>query len=193
MNTQEVKAGLRQELKNLREALSLAQRENAASNAELKIIDLPEWKRAKVVCLYASFKEELPTLQFLQKVLATEKKCVLPKVNSQGEPELYIVENFRDLELSPLEILEPKKNCTLISPAQIDFFLVPGIGFDRLGHRLGHGSGFYDRLLSQANPSAFFLGYCYDFQVVPAIPFEAHDIGMHAVVTPTQIIYIKPA
>jgi 5-formyltetrahydrofolate cyclo-ligase len=67
-----------------------------------------------------------------------------------------------------------------IAPSKIDFFLVPGIGFDHQGHRLGHGSGFYDRLLSQANPNAFFVGFAYDFQLVPAIPREPHDINMHA-------------
>ena len=192
MNTQEVKARLRQELKKLRESLTPAQKESAASDAESKILDLPEWKKAKVVCLYASFKGELPTTRFLKKVLVSGKKCVLPKVNSKGDPELYIIESSEDLELSSLEILEPKKNCVHIVPSQIDFFLVPGLGFDRLGHRLGHGSGFYDRLLAQAKPSAYFLGYGYDFQMVPTIPCEPHDINMHAVATPSQIINIKP-
>ena len=193
MDLQEVKARLRHELKNIRESLNGVQREVAAVATEPKVINLPEWKKAKVVCLYASFKGELPTTQLLKKLLSSEKKCVLPKVNSSGEPELYIVNSFEDLELSSLEILEPKKQCLLISPAEIDFFLVPGIGFDRQGHRLGHGSGFYDRLLAQASPTAFLLGYGYDFQVVNEIPQEAHDISVHAVATPTQIILIKPA
>ena len=192
MDTQKVKTRLRQELKNLREALSPSQREEAAKAAEPKILGLTKWKEAKVVCLYASFKGELPTIHLLQKVLSSGKKCVLPKVNSRGEPELFVVRDFQDLELSSLEILEPKENCPTITPSEINFFLVPGIGFDRQGHRLGHGSGFYDRLLAQASPTAFLLGYGYDFQVVPTIPHEAHDIGMHAVVTPSQIINIKP-
>jgi len=193
MDSQKVKVSLRQELKNLRESLSPAQRAAAAMAAEAKIFDLPEWKKAQVVCLYASFKGELPTTQLLQLLINSEKRCVLPKVNSEGQPELYEIKSFQDLELSSLEILEPKINCPRINPTQIDFFLVPGIGFDRQGNRLGHGAGFYDRLLALASPTAFLLGYGYDFQVVDAIPHEAHDIVMHAMVTPSQIIYIKPA
>ena len=193
MDPQGVKICLRQELKNLRESLSSPQREMNANAAETKVLNLPEWKKAKVVCLYASFKGELPTTQLLQNVLSSEKKCVLPKVNSDGLPEVYEIKSFQDLELSSLEILEPKKTCQRIDPVQIEFFLVPGIGFDRQGNRLGHGSGFYDRLLAQANPKAFLLGYSYDFQVIDAIPHEAHDIAMHAVATPTQVIHIKPA
>jgi len=193
MDSQKVKVSLRQELKNLRESLSPAQRAAAAMAAEAKILDLPEWKKAQVVCLYASFKGELPTTQLLHKVLNSEKRCVLPKVNSEGQPELYEIKSFQDLELSSLEILEPKINCARINPAHIDFFLVPGIGFDRQGNRLGHGAGFYDRLLAQASPTTFLLGYGYDFQVINAIPHEAHDIVMHAIATPSQIIYIKPA
>ena len=193
MDSQKVKVSLRQELKNLRESLSPAQRVAAAMAAEAKILDLPEWKKAQVVCLYASFKGELPTTQLLQLLINSEKRCVLPKVNSEGQPELYEIKSFQDLELSSLEILEPKINCPRIHPTQIDFFLVPGIGFDRQGNRLGHGAGFYDRLLALASPTAFLLGYGYDFQVVDAIPHEAHDIVMHAMVTPSQVIYIKPA
>jgi 5-formyltetrahydrofolate cyclo-ligase len=193
MDSQEVKARLRQELKDLRESLSPAQRAAAATTAETRVLNLAEWKKAEVVCLYASFKGELPTTQLLQKVLGSEKKCVLPKVNADGYPELYEIKSFQDLELSSLEILEPKINCPRINPAHIDFFLVPGMGFDRQGNRLGHGAGFYDRLLAQASPTAFFLGYGYDFQVVSAIPHEAHDRMMHAIATPSQIIYIKPA
>ncbi len=193
MKPQEVKVRLREELKNLRESLSPAQRETAAKAAETKILQLPEWQTAQTVCLYASFKGELPTTQLLKSLLSSEKRCVLPKVNAHGLPELYLVKTFADLELSSLEIPEPKENCPLINPAQIDFFLVPGIGFDRQGNRLGHGSGFYDCLLAQASPTAFLLGYGYDFQVVNAIPHEAHDIPVHAVATPSQIINIKPA
>ena len=193
IDSQKVKSHLREELKSLRESLSPAQRETAARAAETKILNLPEWKTAKSVCLYASFKGELPTTQLLKSLLSSEKQCVLPKVNAQGLPELYLIKTFADLELSSLEILEPKQNCPLINPAQIDFFLVPGIGFDWQGNRLGHGSGFYDRLLAQASPSAFLLGYGYDFQVINTIPHEAHDIPVHAVATPTQIINIKPA
>lgn len=193
MDPQEVKVRLRQELKSSRESVGATQREAAAIAAEAKIVHLPEWQNAKVVCLYASFQGELPTTQLLQNLLNSEKRCVLPKVNSEGQPELYEIKIFQDLELSSLEILEPKINCPRINPTQIDFFLVPGIGFDRRGNRLGHGAGFYDRLLAQASPTAYFLGYGYDFQVVDAIPHEAHDIVMHAMATPSQIIYIKPA
>ena len=193
MDSQEVKVRLRQELKSSRESIGPAQREAAAMAAEAKIVNLPEWQNAKVVCLYASFQGELPTTQLLQNLLRSDKRCVLPKVNSQGMPELYEIKSFQDLELSSLEILEPKINCPRINPTQIDFFLVPGIGFDRQGNRLGHGAGFYDRLLAQASPTAYFLGYGYDFQVVDAIPHETHDMVMHAMATPSQIIYIKPA
>jgi 5-formyltetrahydrofolate cyclo-ligase len=111
MDLQKEKSRLRQELKNRRESLSLTQRETAAQEAQLKISQLAEWKNSQVVCLYASFKGELPTTQIIQNILKLKKHCVLPKVNNQGEPELYLVKNFQDLELSSLEILEPNKNC----------------------------------------------------------------------------------
>jgi 5-formyltetrahydrofolate cyclo-ligase len=64
-----------------------------------------------------------------------------------------------------------------------DVVIVPGVAFDRRGHRLGYGRGYYDRALA-ACPSARRIGLCHFFQLVDALPEEAHDEPVDYIVTP---------
>lgn len=193
MDSRDVKIRLRQELKILRESVNHEECHRAAQKTAAFITQLPEWNDARVICLYASFNGELSTADLIAYVQNSPQKLILPRVGTEGQPELCEVRNINDLEISSLGIPEPKKDCPSIHPHEVDFFLVPGLGFDRAGNRLGHGSGFYDRLLAQASPTAFLLGYGYDFQIIPAIPHEPHDVRVHALATPSNIIHIRPA
>jgi 5-formyltetrahydrofolate cyclo-ligase len=68
-----------------------------------------------------------------------------------------------------------------------DLILVPGLAFDRGGHRLGRGGGYYDRWLASA-PAAFRLGVCFSRQVVEALPRETHDCPVEAVLTENGMV-----
>ncbi|MBC8200483.1 MAG: 5-formyltetrahydrofolate cyclo-ligase [Planctomycetes bacterium] len=83
-------------------------------------------------------------------------------------------------------ILEPKAKHALPSDS-IDVVLVPGVGFDASGGRLGRGGGYYDRFLANARPPIV-IGVCFEQQIVRAVPREAHDQCMSAVVTPTNVL-----
>ncbi len=189
MHPHDAKAILREKLKAQRDALPPAERKLAADKALGLILQMPEWKRAQTVCLYASFKSELATSGLLESALRAGKKIILPRVADENQRcTLHHVANPASLVLSSLGIPEPSAELPTIEPTAVDLFLVPGIGFDREGNRLGHGAGFYDRLLSSARSKGFRLGYSYDFQVVPAIPCEPHDVRVNAVATPSEII-----
>lgn len=69
---------------------------------------------------------------------------------------------------------------------ELDLIIVPGVAFDRAGRRIGRGGGFYDRLLPQYR--AVRAGICFDFQCLPDIPAEQHDIQMDFLVTETKIL-----
>ena len=72
--------------------------------------------------------------------------------------------------------------------ADAGLVLVPGLGFDGAGRRLGFGGGFYDRLLTKPPRKTFLLGYAHAFQLVSRLPDEPHDIKVKAVVTPQGVI-----
>ena len=87
-------------------------------------------------------------------------------------------------------ILEPATS-TPVSAAELRVILVPGLAFDAKGGRLGHGKGHFDRLLAQTN--AFLIGLCFENHLVEAVPMEAHDVRMDAVVTEKRIIFAPAA
>jgi len=65
----------------------------------------------------------------------------------------------------------------------VDGVLVPGVAFDRRGYRLGYGGGFYDRLLPRLRTDCRVVGVAFAGQVVDALPAEAHDQRVAALVT----------
>jgi 5-formyltetrahydrofolate cyclo-ligase len=90
-----------------------------------------------------------------------------------------------DLVTSGHGIKEPKERHPLPSDC-IDVIIVPGIGFDTLGGRLGRGGGYYDRFISRDRPPIV-IGVCFDEQLVDTVPKEPHDQLMTAVITPTNV------
>lgn len=73
--------------------------------------------------------------------------------------------------------------CPMISPADLDVILVPGIAFTRAGRRLGRGGGYYDRLLAQCGARTARIGICFDCQIVDELPAEPHDQPVETVLT----------
>jgi 5-formyltetrahydrofolate cyclo-ligase len=77
---------------------------------------------------------------------------------------------------------------TPLSAARLGAVLVPGLAFDRQGHRLGRGAGVYDRFLAMLPPSTLRIGVITDQRLVDQLPTEPHDVAMHAIVTPTRLL-----
>ena len=92
----------------------------------------------------------------------------------------------RDLIAGRFGLLEPAPDCPNLPLKQLDLLLVPGIGFDALGRRLGRGKGYYDQLLSHTPAKK--CGIAFDWQVVDELPTEPHDAPMNHLATPTRWI-----
>ena len=86
-------------------------------------------------------------------------------------------ENYRTFE-------QPLESAALIIP---DLILAPLVGFDRALNRLGQGGGHYDRAFL-AYPNAYKIGIAWSVQEVPAVPVEAHDIALDAIMTEKEWI-----
>jgi 5-formyltetrahydrofolate cyclo-ligase len=83
--------------------------------------------------------------------------------------------------------LREPRNPQTIPADTIDVMLVPGLGFDRSGRRLGRGGGYYDRYLENCR-SPIVIGVGFDCQLVETIAHETHDQLMTVVVTPSGIL-----
>ena len=81
---------------------------------------------------------------------------------------------------------EPLSKEVPVSPAEMECVLLPLLGFDRQGNRIGYGAGYYDRFLVQ-NPHLKKIGLAYACQEVDAVPTEENDIPLDMVITENGI------
>jgi 5-formyltetrahydrofolate cyclo-ligase len=87
------------------------------------------------------------------------------------------------LERHPFGYLQPGPDASPIDPSGIEVVLVPGLLFARDGGRLGHGKGYYDKLLSSFQPRPYLIGTTVDRRVVDELPMTDRDIRMDALAT----------
>lgn len=137
------------------------------------------------VAAYCAVAHELDVLAQLW----SRTSILLPRAAAGGYEWAHA--RADDLVSGRFGILEPSPRAPKARAGALaaTMFLVPGIAFDQRGARLGRGGGFYDRLLCNQNGPR--VGICHDFQVVPCIPMELHDVPMTHLLTPTTCIKIE--
>ncbi len=148
---------------------------------------MPEFKLATSVLWYLSVRAEVATHEPLQQALAGQQQVVVPFCDGTLL-KLFWLKAWSDLQPGAFGILEPKPELQAdrqreVPLQAIDFAIVPGVAFDRAGHRLGHGQGYYDRLLATRKSTTLLCGVCFESQLVEAIPLQPHDVVMDRVIT----------
>ena len=141
-------------------------------------------QKADSVLMYHSLPDEVDTHSALDQLLAMGKKVLLPKVVSETEMTIHEYTGQDSLQPSePYGILEPTTPEFSIVNCQLSIVIVvPGMAFDKHGHRLGRGKGYYDRFLSRI-PNIYKIGVCFPFQLIDKVPSEPTDILVDEVLT----------
>ncbi len=155
-----------------------------------RFMALPAYQAAKTVMFYVDVRSEVRTRQALPVALTHGKTIVVPWCNADGELELFRLESMDDLAIGMYKILEPREELRRlperqVSAEELDLVMVPGVAFTREGARMGHGKGYYDKLLEHARPDTPLVALAFDCQLFPEIPVAAHDIFMDLVLTET--------
>jgi 5-formyltetrahydrofolate cyclo-ligase len=156
-----------------------------------RFASLPGYEAAAAVLLYVSaFPEEIATRAMLELALGQGKRLICPRVDrAERRLRLYCVEDLdADLKRGTLGIPEPKRVCLEVDPTLVDWVLVPGLGFDDRGFRLGRGAGYYDRLLPTLRPDALRWALALECQFVEALPVEPHDVPVDGVMSSGRVI-----
>lgn len=158
---------------------------------------LPAYRQARTVLWYVHCRSEVRTRPALRDALAAgEKINVVPYCTEDAQSKrqlgLWRLEHLSELTAGTWGILEPpvtrwQEPGRVIGPRQLDLIMVPGVAFDRSGGRLGNGAGYYDRLLQEVRADTIVAGVCYDSQLFPEIPMQAHDIAMDYVITEQDV------
>lgn len=156
-----------------------------------KFLDLPEYAAAQTVMFYVDVRTEVKTRDFLAVALTHGKKIIVPYC-VDGELELFWLESMDELSIGMYKILEPRAELRdipskKVSPFDLDLVMVPGVAFDRNGARMGHGFGYYDKLLEHTRPGTPLVALAFECQLFEEIPTAAHDIFMDKIVTESAI------
>lgn len=156
-----------------------------------KILTLELFQDAAHTLFYVSYDNEVCTHHLIKKSLSSGKKVYVPiSIRINHTLTISKLFDYNDLIPGTYGILEPKKEKQQLVPIDmLDLIIVPGIGFDKKGNRLGKGGGYYDWLLSQTKATAIALAF--EFQLVDFIPTEHHDQQVDVIVTEEQVIYCR--
>lgn len=187
---------LRQTLKQRRDSISPLQRR---FKAHLAANHLKNWSRLSHVqnaACYLSVQGELPTRPILQALWQKNKRVLLPLLHNDGSPTLHFLPFGPGTELTnnKFNIPEPHFNPWQEHPADsLDLVIMPLVGFDQYGSRMGMGGGFYDRTfefvrhnkVSKSRP--FMLGLAMDIQKVGKLDRQIWDVPLDGVLTESGI------
>lgn len=161
-----------------------------------RLMAMPEYRQATKVLWYIGVRDEVATLQAIPAALRQGKVIGVPYCVGD-RLELFQLDDLDQLSRGAYGILEPRMELRpladhRLSPAELELIVIPGVAFDQYGGRLGHGQGYYDRLLSLVPPTACRIALAFESQMMPRVPMEAHDVRMDYVVTQTRTIRCEP-
>jgi 5-formyltetrahydrofolate cyclo-ligase len=182
----EEKAELRRQILARLKNLSPAQRIEASHKACQLLEQQRVWREAQSVLFYAPLPGELDVWPLLEKALAVGKLAALPRFDLENNRYLAAVLKNPAAEVKPghLGVREPLADCQDIPLNGLDLALVPGVGFDLHGRRLGRGKGFYDQILAAVRGTT--CGVAFEEQLVRRVPVEPHDVSLNCLLTPAR-------
>lgn len=171
------KAELRKEIKRRFAESSAENRARWSEEICQHLHNMDALKGANVVMAFYPLPDE-PDIRPLLKQLADDGKTVLlPEVTSDTEmvlrrymPEAKMTKGLLGTQAPATEVFEDYQH--------IDAVLVPGVAFDKKGHRMGRGKGYYDRFLMNVPSTGIKIGVCLPYQIVESVPTEEHDFIM---------------
>lgn len=195
-----MKKSLRKSLLAKRDSIAVKDKQAKDSAIRKRLFSLEYLKEAKTILFYASFRSEADTIKAIQNALKLKKRVALPVVDTEHKQlKLYEVHDISELSSGYMGIPEPVAVRALnMGLNEIDIEIIPGIGFDLKGNRLGYGAGYYDKLLSHKSKRLSktkgritTIALAFEEQIAEKIPSEPHDIRVDLIVTDKRLIRCK--
>jgi 5-formyltetrahydrofolate cyclo-ligase len=173
------KGEVRRRMRELKRAVPFEEKLKRSETVMQQVERTDVFGKARVVLLYWSMADEVQTHAFVERWYK-EKTLVLPCV--QGDD--LVLRQYTGPEClvdGPQFGIGEPTGPEWTDLDAVELIVVPGVAFDAEGNRMGRGRGFYDRLL-KSTPRAVKMGVAYDFQMLPSIPVEPHDVKMDLVI-----------
>jgi 5-formyltetrahydrofolate cyclo-ligase len=136
------------------------------------------YRKAKTIYGYLPYNQEVRTIPILEQALRDGKTVAVPKVYGDTMKFIYLTDLNR-VEKGYAGIPEPMDD-EPIADDPTALVLMPGLAFDREGHRIGYGGGFYDKFLAE-EPNHPTVALCYEFQMLEKLETEEFDVPVDRV------------
>lgn len=183
----ESKAALRAATLAKRDAMPAAERQQAAETIAARGLPV-EVKPGMIVGGFMPMKSEINPLPLLRKCAQAGAQLALPCIAGRGKPLIMRAWNFGDeFKAGQWGIREPLPAARQVQP---DILIVPLACFDRAGHRVGYGAGYYDMTIAalRAAKPIMAIGIAFAVQEIPAVPAMAHDERLDFVLTERDVL-----
>jgi 5-formyltetrahydrofolate cyclo-ligase len=184
------KAELRREAMARRDALSPEARQAAAEAIAARKFPLAI-APGVIVSGFMPLKSEINPLPLMRKLAGQGARLALPVVAGRGKPLMMREWVFGEpLVAGVWGIREPQPEAAVVDP---DILLVPLLAFDRAGHRIGYGAGYYDLTLAQlrARNPVIAVGLAFAAQEVAAVPATPRDARLDLVLTEREVLDLR--
>lgn len=192
------RSDLRRLLRGKRSALSAQERLAAAGALIAQLEQIPEFLTDRAIAGYWAVGGELPLLGLMPGLRARGQAYHLPVVGADRHLRFAAWRPGIDVVANRYGIPEPAHSeADLLAPQDIDVVLVPLLGFDRQGHRLGSGGGYYDRSFAylrerESVGKPVLIGVGYALQELDAIEAKPWDVRLDYIATESELIDLTP-
>jgi 5-formyltetrahydrofolate cyclo-ligase len=184
------KSELRREASARRDALPPDARQAAAEAIAARPFPLAI-APGTIVSGFMPMNTEINPLPLMRKLAGQGARLALPVIAGRGKPLIMRAwVSGEPLSAGVWGIREPEPEAAEVNP---DILLVPLVAFDRAGHRIGYGGGYYDRTIAQlrARKAVIAVGLAFATQEVPAVPTTPRDERLDLVLTEREVIDLR--
>jgi len=181
------KKELRRKLLSVLNAYPPEARQAADEEIRRRVAELPQFQQAERLFIFVGDGWEVDTWPLIEAALTAGKQVAVPRCipiasGMPGVMEACLIQSRRDLrQTQPLGLWEPAEGTPVLSPAMIDFALIPCVACDKAGMRLGRGGGYYDRFLAAGGFTK--AAVCRQALLQEELPVEAHDQRVDYIIT----------
>lgn len=186
------KEQLRLKLQKSLLAMPSKQRGERSKKACRNLISTPQFQNASAIMMYLPLPHEADISEAMLCAWQLGKEVCVPKISWQQRHMIPV--RINSLEIGFSTEVAGLRNTTMGAPVpfeEIDLVVVPALGFDRKGNRLGRGASYYDRFFANKELKAPRCGFAFAEQLVEAIPVTEHDEPVDFLVTDDEIIYFN--
>lgn len=182
------KQALRKEIKRRVAALSDQEKLRQSQVISQKLFRHPKYVGCERIAVFLSMHDEVLTEEIIQEAFRQGKTCFIPKYQTNSNHmdmlKLHSLQDMKTLPLTSWNIQQPADDDNTreeaLATGGLDLILMPGLGFDRSGKRLGRGKGFYDtyleRCIRHPRGKPYTIALAFKEQLCPEIPVDDNDV-----------------